>query len=234
MVDAPNPPYVGPPFRSSGTGNKPIQRVVIHCTVSPCEPGGARNIAAYFRGSTAGGSAHYVVDPETVVQSAYDSVVAWHAPPNSHSIGIELCDPMKGPGRRWQDKRHQAMLQRAAKLTAQLCAAYDVPIRKVDDADLRAGRKGICGHADVSDAFKQSTHWDPGPAFPWPQFMDMVRAAAREFTSKPPPMPQPDKEARKPSLVVQARRLLRKARAGSDSIHERRRINAALDSLRRR
>jgi N-acetyl-anhydromuramyl-L-alanine amidase AmpD len=232
MVDAPTPPYAGPPYRSSSGSNKPIKRVVIHCTVSPCEPGGARNIAAYFRGSSAGGSAHYVVDPKETVQSAYDSVVAWHAPPNPNSIGVELCDPMKGSGRRWRDHNHQAMLRRAAALTAQLCLHYDVPIRKIDDADLRAGRKGICGHADVSDAFKQSSHWDPGPAFPWPQFMDLVRGEARKLRAGVPlPAPEPEKEARRPTLVTQARRLLRRARSGTDNTHRRASIRAALERL---
>ena len=78
-VNPPSPDYYGPPARQSGNGNKPIHRVVIHSTVSPCEPGGARNIAAYFRSNTAGGSAHYVVDPTETVQAAYDSVVCWHA-----------------------------------------------------------------------------------------------------------------------------------------------------------
>lgn len=231
-VKPPSPTYLGPPFRRSSGSNKPIRRVVIHCTVSPCEPGGARNIAAYFRSSSAGGSAHYVVDPSETVQSAYDSVICWHAPPNSNSIGIELCDPMTGPGNRWQNDRHQAMLKRAAKLTAQLCLAYDVPIRKLDPADLRAGKKGVCGHADVSDAFNQSSHWDPGPAFPWASFMTMVRAEARGLTNEPVPTPEPNKEAATPTRVDRVRRMLRKALSKRDGVHDRRAIRRALRNLR--
>ena len=231
-VKAPSPTYLGPPHRDSGAGNKPIRRVVIHCTVSPCEPGGARNIAAYFRSQSAGGSAHYVVDPAEVVQSAYDSVVAWHAPPNSNSLGIELCDPMSGSGRRWKDRRHQDMLHNAAKLAAQLCLHYDVPIRRIDPGDLRNGRHGICGHDDVSDAFKQSSHWDPGPAFPWAQFMTMVRAAAKNLTNEAPtPSPEPNKENKTPTLVTRARRMLRSAFKRADGIHRRQRIRAALNRL---
>jgi N-acetyl-anhydromuramyl-L-alanine amidase AmpD len=234
MVDAPNPPYAGPPYRSSSGSNKPIKRVVIHCTVSPCEPGGARNIAAYFRSSSAGGSAHYCVDPAEVVQSGYDSVICWHAPPNPNSIGVELCDPMKGSGKRWGDRRHQDMLRLAATLVAQLCLAYDVPIRKIGPADLRDGRKGICGHDDVSDAWGQSSHWDPGPAFPWPQFMEMVRREAKMLNAPAVPAPQPSKEKTQPTLVTRARRLLRMATNRTDNSHRKRAIAGALERLPRK
>jgi N-acetyl-anhydromuramyl-L-alanine amidase AmpD len=33
---------------------------------------------------------------------------------------------------------------------------------------------GICGHVEVSQAFHLSTHTDPGPNFPWSQFMAVV------------------------------------------------------------
>lgn len=237
MVQPPSPPYLGPPAHDSGTGNKPIHRVVMHCTVSPCRPGGARDIAAYFRSPSAGGSAHYVVDPGEAVQAAYDSLVCWHAPPNSHSLGVELCDPMTGSGLRWHDPSHLAMLQHAAKLVAQLCLAYDVPIRKIDATDLKNGRHGICGHADVSDAFKQSTHWDPGPAFPWAVFMGMVRGAATDLTGKDPtPAPEETrKETAKPTRVTKARRLLRRALKGADPSHVRYdQIRAAIADLPRR
>ena len=44
-------------------------------------------------------------------------------------------------------------------------------------AGLRAGARGITGHADVSVAFRKSDHWDPGPAFPWAAFLRQVSAA---------------------------------------------------------
>lgn len=177
---APSPPYVGPPARWSGGSNKPINRVVIHSTVSPCQPGGARDIAAYFRSAAARGSAHYVVDPAEVVQVGFDSLICWHAPPNAHSIGVEMCDfPATGITgmRRWDDANHQAMLTRTAHLVAQLCLAYDVPIHRRYAIGLRLGRRGITGHVSVGRAFHQTTHWDPG-AFPWRKFMRLVRTAA--------------------------------------------------------
>lgn len=189
----PSPPYIGPPAHHSGNGNKPILRIVIHSTVSPCVRGGARSIANYFRSRSAGGSAQYVTDPYETIQAAYDSVVCWHAPPNPNTLGIEMCDipgPVPGdkPGTaafkaakrawRWNRKEQRLMLRRTAKLTAELCLAYDVPVRFLSPTVLRregTRAKGITTHANTSLAFRQSTHWDPGF---WPRrwFMKLVRA----------------------------------------------------------
>lgn len=176
---APVPPYLGPAAHTSPGSNLPVKRIVIHSTVSPCVPGGARSIAAYFRGESAGGSAHYVVDPGEVVQVVGDSVIAWHAPPNANSLGIELCDqPTTVDAKRWDDINHRKMLERAARLVAELCLAYDVPPYYVGIIRLKAGAHGVTTHNNVSKAFGQSTHWDPGT---WPRrrFMRMVRAEVK-------------------------------------------------------
>lgn len=195
IVRPPAPRYLGPPAHYSAGVNKPITRLVIHSTVSPCEPGGARQIAAYFRSESAGGSAHYVIDPEEAVQAAWDSVICWHAPPNQGSLGFEMCDipgPVPGdkPGTarwralrrvwRWRKAEQRAMLRRTAQLVAQAALAYDVPLRFLTVRQLRAGGHGITTHANVSKAFGQSAHWDPGW---WPRrrFMWLVRKAAADL-----------------------------------------------------
>jgi hypothetical protein len=161
--------------------------VVLHSTVSPCEPGGRHDIARYFRSSAARGSAHYVVDPVGVVQCVHDHVVAWHAPPNYRSLGIEMCDnpgPIPtGPASlvraakhtwRWRHPNHRAMLHVAAQLTAELCLAYSIPVRWLGPRGLKAGRRGITSHNNVSRTWHQSTHWDPG-FWPRHRFMRLVR-----------------------------------------------------------
>lgn len=235
IFEAPAPPYLGPPAHYSSGSNKPVERIDIHCTVSPCAAGEARDTAAYFRNPAATGSAHYAVDPREVVQCAYDSLICWHAPPNPKSLGVELCDPMDGSPHRWSDRPHVDMLELAAELVAGLCLAYDVPVRKLDAADLKLGRHGICGHDDVSDAFKQSTHWDPGPAFPWDYFMRRVRHHVRKLSAETvDPVPSPAEHS-KPSRVLLARRLLRRAlHHTDDGSHRRQSIRAALRELPRR
>lgn len=180
---APAPPYLGPPARDSGTNNKPIRRIVIHSTVSPCVEGQARRTAAYFRHPSARGSAHYCVDPGEVIQSAWDSVVCWHAPPNQHSLGIEMCEYPSTNVKRWDDRPHQQLLERTARLTAELCLAYGVPTKFRRPWQLRLGMGGITTHNFVSKAWGQSTHWDPG-AWPRRKFMRLVRKNKRNIMRK--------------------------------------------------
>lgn len=199
----PAPPYYGPPAHDSGNGNKPINRIVIHCTAGS-DAQSAQGTAKYFKQEAATGSAHYVVDSDETLQTAYDSVVCWHAPPNLHSLGLEICCSLKDDGKgHWVKPDHVAMMKRTARLAAELCLAYDVPVVKLTPAQLKAGKRGICGHVDVSKAWGQSTHWDPGPYFPWDSFMAMVRSEVDHIksggtTAPAPPKPTPtapEKEA---------------------------------------
>lgn len=194
-LGAPEVPYVGPPAHFTAGHNKPIHRIVIHSTVSPCVEGGARDIAAYFRTQAAGGSAHYVVDPGETVEVAYDDVICWHAPPNANSLGFEMCDipgPVPGDARgtaafkaalrswRWIKPAQRRMLHRVARDVAQTALAYGVPLIFVDAAHLRQGVHGITTHNEVSQAWHQSTHWDPG-FWPRRRFMKLVHQYASEL-----------------------------------------------------
>lgn len=179
-----NPP--SPNYMRDAHGNPlnnfPIERIVLHCTVSPCVSGGRYAIAAMFSHRIFK-SAHYIADPAGVLQDLGDSKVGEHAPPNQHSIGIEMCDALVSEkwdmthAQRWFDNDHKEMLNRVARLTARLCLAYNVPIRRIRDAHER----GICGHVDVSKTFGETDHWDPGPAFPWEHFMSKVQENAHRI-----------------------------------------------------
>ena len=173
--------YVSIPGSQKHTSgpNGEVTRIVIHATVSPCVKGGARNVAKYFQSDNAGGLAHFVVDPLESVQCCPEDVACWHAPPNHGSIGVELCDPQSGDGARWSDPNHEAMLALAAKLVADLCKRHSVPVTRLSSADLVAGKHGITGHVDVSHAFHQSDHSDPGAAFPWTHFINLVSKASQ-------------------------------------------------------
>jgi N-acetyl-anhydromuramyl-L-alanine amidase AmpD len=191
-------PYVpGNPKHMSGA-NGTVTRIVIHATCSATKDGGAMQNAHYFQSDNAGGLAHYVVDPDQVVQCCKEDTACWHAPPNRGSIGIELTDPQgltnvqadaKDP-HRWADADHEKMLRLAAKLVVEIANRHQVPLLKLSVADLKAGKHGICGHVDVSQAFGQSSHDDPQGAFPWAHFLDLVHAAVKASApAKPTPAP---------------------------------------------
>ena len=178
----PTPPVVGGiPAHHSGEDNHPINRVVIHSAVMPCVPGAARKLAAWNASGQTNGSWHYAVDPVEVIQCSFDRFECWHAPPNGHSIGIEMADmPSTISAIRWCWRDQQRMLRRTARLTAELCLAYDLPLVFLGPAQLRAGRKGITTHAMVSETWGQSSHWDPG-AWPRKRFMRLVRKHAAKL-----------------------------------------------------
>lgn len=166
--------------RQHGDEQGTISRIVIHGTVTPCARGRARGVANDFHTTSRDASAHYVVDPGEIVQCLREDVVGYHAPPNTGSIGVELCDPQKGAGSRWADADHEAMLALAAPLVRDIASRHGIPIRRLSAADLRAGKRGICGHVDVSNAFGKTDHIDPGSAFPWTHFLDLVNGTESE------------------------------------------------------
>jgi N-acetyl-anhydromuramyl-L-alanine amidase AmpD len=71
------------------------------------------------------------------------------------------------------------MLRRSAVLVADVCARYAIPIYKLSTAEVLAGVRGICGHADVTNAFRKGDHSDPGPHFPWDHYLELVRVASQ-------------------------------------------------------
>lgn len=80
-----------------GNSNAPVTRLVIHATCpdvgypSASKAGRAVSTAHYFAEATRPASAHYVCDVSATVQCLSEETIGHHAPPNSHSIGIEIC-----------------------------------------------------------------------------------------------------------------------------------------------
>jgi hypothetical protein len=169
--------------RYTGGAQSKISRIVIHDEEYREGPDSAERIAQYFHTMPDGrkASAHFTCDSNSIIQCVKESVVAYHAPPNADSIGIEHDGYMHQTREEWLDAAHGVpMLKLSAKLTAELCKRHGIPIRKLSWADLRTGKKGICGHVDVSNAFHKTDHGDPGAGFPWDWYLEWVRLAGKE------------------------------------------------------
>jgi N-acetyl-anhydromuramyl-L-alanine amidase AmpD len=156
----------------SDESNLPIKRIVIHRAESPVRVGSARAVARWFSDERSRASAHYCVDPWEQVQCVQEKHVAWHAPPNRHSIGIELLGYSKDND--WLSANSIQMLLNAARLVASLCVTYNIPNVWLSPEDLKKWAPGITSHNNISEAFGQTDHIDPGEYFPVDLFLSMV------------------------------------------------------------
>lgn len=178
---------------------KSIDLLVIHTMEAPEKPDTAENVARWFAGPTAPqASAHYCIDADSIVQCVRDQDVAWHAPgANRNGLGFEHAGTARQTTADWSDDYSRRMLARSASLVAQKCRDYAIPAARLGAADLKAGKRGITGHVDCTQAFGGS-HVDPGPNFPWQRFLDLVHAelgaaalGAARPTADPPPLLRP-------------------------------------------
>lgn len=214
------PPITRQAVHTSSGSNLPITRIVVHATCpdvgypTASKHGAASGTAKYFQMASSGGSAHYITGIDSEEHCVKDSVVAWHAPPNIHSIGVEITadggdlsayrsHPEHAYTRdQWLSPEVWPAVVRAANRVKELCERFDVPKVRLSVNDLKAGKHGICGHVDVSYAFRQTDHSDPGPNFPWDKFMEIVTGK----TTKPvpvvnkPPVSKPTTPVERPTL----------------------------------
>lgn len=152
-----------------------IDVVVLHTMEAPEKPDTAEAIARYFATTTRDASAHYCVDSNSIVQCVRDEDVAWAAPgANSDGIQIEHAGYARQTRGDWEDDFSKGMLELSARLAAEKCREYRIPVVWLYPADLRAGRRGITSHDNVSKAFGRSTHYDPGKGFPVQRYLRMV------------------------------------------------------------
>jgi len=155
--------------------NGTVTRIVIHDMEMPEAGTTAETCAQMFHTTTRQASAHFCVDNDSAIQCVPLDCRAWHAPPNTGSVGIEHAGYARQTRAQWLDSYGLKMLDISAELTARLCKMFGIPIVKLSVTDLKNGKRGICGHVDVSNAWHKTSHTDPGSNFPWDVYLDMVR-----------------------------------------------------------
>lgn len=165
-------------FTPFGTGRRTVRVIVIHTMETSERDGIAQDIARDFanRPPDNKASAHLCIDNKTIVQSVKDNDVAFAAPgANSDGIHLELAGRARQNAADWKDAYSTAVLENAANAAAQYCLKYEIPVKKLSNAELgNKLTKGLVGHVQVSQVFKLSTHTDPGESFPWDHFLERV------------------------------------------------------------
>jgi N-acetyl-anhydromuramyl-L-alanine amidase AmpD len=151
--------------------------LVVHSMEAPEKGDTAELVARYFARSSTQASAHFCVDRDSIVQCVPAELVAWHAPGlNTKGIGIEHAGYARQTRAEWLDSYGLAMLDMSARLCAELCHHFAIPVEAVGAAELFRGEPGITTHAQVTRAYPtKGTHTDPGPGFPMREFLDLIR-----------------------------------------------------------
>jgi N-acetyl-anhydromuramyl-L-alanine amidase AmpD len=180
-TEYPDLPFMAP--RSWTNANRSsVQLIVIHTTEGSEHINSAEDGAAYDARRTDGTSTHYFHDSNSTVQCVRTEDIAHTAKGEGNRRGIhhELCGDAGDSAAEWADAYHDAMLRRAAKQAARDARKWNIPVRRLSAGQVAAGTKGICGHADISAAFGQSDHTDPGRNFPWSKFIGLVQDELEE------------------------------------------------------
>lgn len=161
--------------RSDKPRAMPPRLVVIHTTESHEEEGEAVDIAHFFQPEPADKSAHLVVDDKDTVRVVPDQYQAYTAlGANVDGLHVEICGSAGQGAKGWADDYSQAALRRAADAVRTWCDDYGIPVRHLTTEQVKAGWRGICGHVNVSEAYHLTDHTDPGPTFPWGQFIALI------------------------------------------------------------
>jgi N-acetyl-anhydromuramyl-L-alanine amidase AmpD len=178
-------------------GGLPIDSVMIHDT----ETSYAGTVFAFTK-PNADASVHYVVsgqndsnDPavtQFVIDQDWSFSVAnyWY---NERSIGVEHIGFAAAPAGYYTP----LLYQRSADLVGWVAWKYRIPV----------DRAHILGHDNIpldQEQFIHDQHWDPGPAWDWPYYMKLVRAAYGRW-SRNRPLPRPELPARFTKLSTKIR-----------------------------
>lgn len=141
-----------------------MQLGVQHTTESE---GGNTSVIGYLE-NTRKGSYQTMIDFDgEEVRMVPDTKQAWGAGPEGNRRGLHVCAMGRAAWSRERWLQEGKLLERTAQRYAAWNRDYGIPLVKINAADIRNGVRGICGHADISEAFGEVDHWDPGPDFPY-------------------------------------------------------------------
>ncbi|WP_454728843.1 N-acetylmuramoyl-L-alanine amidase [Cellulosimicrobium protaetiae] len=200
-LDHPNrrSPQVGNPRRGGG---KPSGTIVIHTAECAADLVGAdtsaEGVARYLTERTTPGSYHRIVDSDSIVKFAPLGYETWHCRfTNNWSIGISFA-VQAHLWATYPPAFVTKILRQGARTTAEAIRdlkkvwGITVPLKRINRKQALAKAPGFIGHGET-DPTRRS---DPGPAFPWARFLDMVRAELDNPTEEDDDMPTADEIAK--------------------------------------
>lgn len=172
------------------------QLIVQHTTEST---GGNTSVVGYLERNRNGSYQTMVDFDGEEVRMVPDNRQAWGAMNQGNARGLHVCAMGRAEWGRDRWLAEGRLLERHAMRYAEWNRLYGIPLVKITAEQARNGVRGIIGHIDVSAAWGESDHWDPGHHWPY----DVVIARAKEINSG---VPQEDDEM--PSAQEIARAIL--------------------------
>jgi hypothetical protein len=122
---------------------------------------------------------NYASDRDSVTQSVRMTDTAFHGGKgaNAHTAGVEISMGFaRQTPQEWADDYSMDAMELAAELFAILCRENGIPPERPHHSTIRdESVRGIIGHNDLRDAGYATSHYDPGPHFPWDYWLGRVR-----------------------------------------------------------
>lgn len=176
------------PANATGNSNGPRKSTLYAVIHTQEGDGTATSLANYLNSNKV--SYNIVVDAIDTVEVVPVDQGPWAAM-EANNIAFHLCFAGSRAGwnrATWLSK--DAMLRRGAKAVAAACKQFDIPAVKVLSTNgWPVTPKGIAAHADFGK--RGGGHTDPGPEFPWPEFIAMVQGYLGTAPTTPE-VPVPD------------------------------------------
>ncbi|MDK8451003.1 peptidoglycan recognition protein family protein [Corynebacterium mastitidis] len=149
------------------------QAIFVH--TYECPRGDDLESRADWQNKSRTGSYTILVGTKRTLRANDDNYAPWAAGYTANRRGLHLSFLAYASSRRgdWLAADHQ--LELGAAVVADWCKRYGIPVVKISGADLRAGKRGICGHGDAAAAWRETDHTDPGAGFPWDVFIQKVQ-----------------------------------------------------------
>lgn len=187
-----------------GRATKPRNLLCIH-TFEDDGTWSADKMAKYQQSPSAGGSYHLVIDVNgRIARENDDPFIPWAAMFTGNRVAFHFSLSGKASWTRQQWLARPKQIDALAKVLAAYSKAKGIPLIRRGPQDVRAGKWGVCGHDDISKAFKESTHWDPGTGFPFDVVIDKavkILAGTPAKPADPAPKPIPPKETLMPTTL---------------------------------
>lgn len=140
----------------------------------------ADDMARYQLSPAAGGSYTGVIDRRgRTARENDDNYIPWSAMPTGNRLGRHWSLAGRAAQSRAEWLEQLPQLTALARVIAHDAAEYGTKLKKLTTGEVFRARndwsiRGVCGHADISKAFGESDHWDPGPNFPYDVVLDLA------------------------------------------------------------